>query len=592
MGNIQSAQTVETETLVDLLRWRAEQSPHRQACTFLLHGDDEEINLTYTQLDQQARMVAAHLQDMGATGQRVLLLYPPGLEYVVAFMGCLYAGATAIPVYPPTSPRLIPRIVAILENSQSHMVLTCTSALTAIQRGFEQAPGLQNLQWINTDTLEIALADQWSKPEITRETLAFLQYTSGSTSTPKGVMLTHHNLLSNLSTMQQTAKTSSEDHFVIWLPPYHDMGLIGGILQPLYIGCPVTLMAPVAFLQRPLRWLQAISRKRGTVSGGPNFAYDLCLRKITPEQRATLDLRSWHIAFSGAEPVRAETMQFFTKTFADCGFQPTACYPTYGMAETTLMISGNSFAELPFYQTFQRTALEQHRVVPTSPEDTQANTLVGCGKAAYGMSVVIANPESMTRCRDDEVGEIWVKGESVSQGYWNKPEETEHAFRAYLQETGEGPFLRTGDLGFLYQGEVFITGRLKDIIILRGYNYYPQDIEYTVEGCHPAIRGGCSAAFSVEVDGKEQLIVVAEIDPRYQPARENEAAPASASRKPLDPRIVKNAIRRAISEAHDLQLYQAVLLKPGGVSKTSSGKIQRYACRAAFLSASLGVWDE
>lgn len=593
MGNNRAAQVVEAATLVDVLCWRAQQTPQKHVYTFVLQ-DGEEVSITYAQLDQRARMVAAHLQNLHVTDQRILLLYPPGLDYIVAFMGCLYAGVTAIPAYPPTSPRLIPRIGAILENARSQIIMTCSAAMTVIQRGFEQMPQLQDLQWINTDALALTLADAWKEPALGRETLAFLQYTSGSTSTPKGVMLTHHNLLSNLQIIHDNVGLTPEDVFCIWLPPYHDMGLIGGILAPLYGGASAVLMSPVTFLQRPLRWLQTITRKRATISGGPNFAFDLCVRKVTPEQYATLDLSSWRLAFTGAEPVRAETVKRFSKVFAERGFRPESLYPCYGMAETTLMISTNYLDERPLLQAFQRTALEEQRIVPALPGDTTAHILVGCGWISNGLSAIIVHPESMMRCQEDEMGEIWIAGDSVSQGYWDKPEETEKTFHAYLQDTGEGPFLRTGDLGFFYKGQVFIAGRLKDLIILRGRNYYPQDIESCVEESHSAIRGGCSAAFSVDVDDQERLVVVAEIDPRYQPASGgvSNGEAVSSSRKPLDPQEVKSAIRRSIAEQYDLQVYQIVLLKAGGVSKTSSGKLQRYACRAAFLAASLGVWDE
>lgn len=594
MINSRPAQFVEAATLVDILRWRALQSPHQLAYTFLLHGDEEAIHYTYQELDQQARKVAAYLQQLGMQGERALLLYPSGLDYVAAFMGCLYAGVTAIPAYPPTSSRLIPRIVAIVENAQSRVILTCSAALPAIQRGFAQLPDLPDLHWVNTDTLEPALADQWQEPVLSPETLAFLQYTSGSTSTPKGVMVTHRNLLENLSIIATKIELVPSDNFVIWLPPYHDMGLIGGILTPLYGGTPVSLMAPVVFLQRPLRWLKALTRNHATVSGAPNFAYDLCVRKITEEQMATLDLSSWRLAFSGSEPVRSETLIRFAEKFYACGFRLEHFFPSYGMAETTLLVAGPQATELPTLQAFQRTALEQGKVATGLPADPGSQIVVGSGAPGAGFEVLIVNPESMTRCQEDEIGEIWVRGESVAQGYWNKPEETAKAFHAYLQDGGAGPFLRTGDLGFFYQGELYVTGRLKDIIILRGRNYYPQDLEYTVETSHTAIRGSGCAAFSIEADNQEKLVVLAEIDPRYVPARGDalSAETVASSRKLLDPQVVKSAIRQAIAEEHDLQVYQIVLLKPGGILKTSSGKHQRYACRAAFLANSLGVWDE
>ncbi|HEY0607826.1 MAG TPA: condensation domain-containing protein, partial [Herpetosiphonaceae bacterium] len=437
-----------------------------------------------------------------------------------------------------------------------------------------QAPAFEKMRWITTDTLSLSQADEWRDPQIDANTLAFLQYTSGSTATPKGVMLTHGNLLHNLALIHQGFGHSERSHGVIWLPPYHDMGLIGGILQPLYGGFPVTLMSPVNFLQRPLRWLQAISRTRATTSGGPNFAYELCVSKTTPEQRAGLDLSSWQVAFTGAEPIRPDTLQRFTAAFAPAGFRPESWYACYGLAEATLIVSGSEIAAQPIVASFQAAALEQHQAIPVAVEDDSARLLVSCGQILGDQQLAIVNPATRQICAPDEVGEIWVASGSVAQGYWNRQAETEQTFQARIAGSEAGPFLRTGDLGFLQGGDLFVTGRLKDLIIIRGRNHYPQDIELTVERSHAAIRPGSGAAFSVDVDGEERLVIVQEIE-------------RLARHQSVDPII--DTIHAALAEQHEVQAHTVVLIKPGSIPKTSSGKIQRHRCRAAFLAGALDV---
>ncbi|RMF32519.1 MAG: non-ribosomal peptide synthetase, partial [Chloroflexi bacterium] len=469
--------------------------------------------------------------------------------------------------------RTLPRLQALVADARATVALTTTPILTMAQFLFDQAPDLKALRWVATDSLEEELADRWQEPDVDRNTLAFLQYTSGSTRTPRGVMLTHDNLLHNSALIVRAMGITPDDSVVSWLPPYHDMGLIGAILQPLYVGIPCTLMSPIAFLQRPFRWLQAISRYRATISGGPNFAYDLCVRKVTPEQRAGLDLSRWTLAFNGAEPVRWQTLKQFAETFESCGFRWRTFYPCYGLAEATLMVSGGRRTDPPVFCTVRKEALERDRVVEASDDGEESQTLVGSGQPGEGHQVVIVDPQSRTRCPPDRIGEVWVAGPSVAQGYWNRPEETEQTFHAYLADTGEGPFLRTGDLGFLKDGELFITGRLKDLIIIRGRNHYPQDIELTVEQSHPALRRGCGAAFSVEVAGEERLVVVQEV----------------YTHKPWDWNEVAATIRRAVAEAHQVQVYAVVLIEPRTIPKTSSGKIQRRACRTMYLSGTLDV---
>jgi acyl-CoA synthetase (AMP-forming)/AMP-acid ligase II len=569
-------------TLVEILRWRALYQPDQLAYTFLQDGETEEVQLSYTDLDRRARAIGARLQSLGAYGERALLVYPPGLEFVAAFFGCLYAGVVAIPVYPPHSPRLdrsLPKFRAIANDAQPVVVLTSSAFLSLAENIRTQAPDLQALRWLATDTIDSDLAENWQHPVLSSTSLAFFQYTSGSTATPKGVMLSHGNVLHNSALIEQHFEHTAESRGVIWLPLYHDMGLIGGVIQPLYAGMPVTLMSPISFIQAPRRWLQAITRTRATTSGGPMFAFDLCVSKITPEQRATLDLSSWNVAFTGAEQIHHEILERFIEAFGPCGFRRETFYPGYGLAEATVFVSGGSRAAPPVVFTVQSAALEHNRVVAAADGDDGARTFVGCGKTLGDQKIVIVHPETLTRCSSDEVGEIWVSGPSVAHGYWNRPNETEHTFRAYLANTGEGPFLRTGDLGFLKDGELFVTGRLKDLIIIDGYNHYPQDIELTVERSHPAVRPGCCAAFSVEVAGEERLVIVAEVERRYQLKRG----------QPQDVEAVIQSIKWAVSKNHEMRVYALLLLKPGTIPKTSSGKIQRGTCRANFLTGSLDL---
>lgn len=588
-------------TLVDLLRWRGTHQSEQLAYTFLVDGESVESRLTYGELDRQARAIGATLQQMGATGERVLLLYPSGLEYIAAFFGCLYAGAIAVTAYPPHFNRSLDRIEAIVADAQAAVALTTTALLDKTAQWFVEAPDLATLRWLATDRLA-DLSDIWQAPSVDGDSLAFFQYTSGSTGTPKGVMLSHANLLHNVSMLQSTGAHTEHDVVVGWLPLYHDMGLIGTILYPLYIGCLSILMAPIAFLQRPYRWLRAISQYRATISCAPNFAYDLCVRKITAAQRATLDLRSWEIAFNGAEPIRPETLERFAQTFAPCGFRREALYPCYGLAEATLIVSGGQKTASPVVYTVQRSVLEQHQMALPASDPADARTLVGCGQAvSKEQRLVIVDAEAHTPCASGQVGEIWISGRSVAQGYWNRPAETAATFQAYLT-TGEGPFLRTGDLGFMHAGELFVTGRLKDVIIIRGHNHYPQDIETTVERSHASLRPNCGAAFAIEVAGEERLVIVQEVERRYQPAqphaperRQAEVEPGFEAAQPqkFDFNEVISRIRQAVAAEHGLQAYVVLLLRAGSILKTSSGKIQRRACRVAYLEQRLlvvGSW--
>ena len=615
------------KTLVDLLQNRAIENPKQIGYSFLIDGETDQINLTYQQLEQRSQAIAAYLQSVCPPGEVALLLYQPGLEYITAFFGCLYAGVIAVPAYPPRPNRSLERIQTIIRDSKAKIALTTKSIISSLERRASETPELDNLGWLATDLIPDNFAEKWQEPNINEDTLAFLQYTSGSTATPKGVMITHQNLLHNSGLIHQFFGHSPQSKGIIWLPPYHDMGLIGGILQPLYGGFPVMLMSPLMFLQSPVRWLQAISRYQGTTSGGPNFAYDLCVRKTKPEQIQTLDLSSWEVAFNGAEPISAEVLERFTNTFSVCGFRREAFYPCYGMAEATLIISGGNKLFPPVETTIETSALEQNQIVLVSQTEG-TKTLVGCGQTLPDQQIKIVHPEKLTLCAEGEVGEIWVSGPSIAQGYWHKPEETKQTFAAYLAEAPQNKFMRTGDLGFLKAGELFVTGRLKDVIIINGRNHYPQDIEWTVEQSHPLIRPGCIASFSVEVSGEERLVVVAEVERNFRQllrgsqnskarsvAREAkqsqsqkyESTDESVSSIGVDFFSQRNgkcgtenfnnsqdlikSIQRSVSRNHDLQIYQILLLKPGAIPKTSSGKVQRYACRKGFLAGTLQIFE-
>ncbi|UCH97346.1 MAG: fatty acyl-AMP ligase [Candidatus Aminicenantes bacterium] len=602
MKKLFSEPTADCSTLVEILGWRAEHQPERQAYTFLVDGETEEVSVTYKALNRQVQAAAAKLQSLGRIGDRAILLYPPGPEFIAAYLGCLYSGIIAIPLYPPHPVRLeqtMPKIMAVLNDAQPLIALTTSRFLDRAGDSLMQYPGMNTMCWLATDEIDEELADKWEEPDINSNSIAFLQYTSGSTTQPRGVMVSHGNLMYNLHLIEKCFEHSPETRGVIWLPSYHDMGLVGGILQPLYCGFHIVLMSPLIFLQRPFRWLQAISRYRATTSGGPNFAYDLCVRKITPEQRKTLDLSSWDMAFNGAEPINHETLDRFTEYFEPCGFRREAFYPCYGLAEATLIVSGGFKTAPPIVRGFQSSALEQNQVVIDAANNESSRLLVSCGQTMAGQEIVIADPVTLKQCPADRIGEIWIAGPSVARGYWNRQNETNHTFKGYLADTNKGPFLRTGDLGFLRDGELFVTGRLKDLIIIDGSNHYPQDIEWTVERSHEALRASGCAAFSIDVHDKEQLVVAVEVEPRYQLKRfsknkditHDKQYNNSKHRLLLDFNEVVMTIRKAVAEQYDLRVYDIRLLKAGRIPKTSSGKIQRHTCKAQYLAGTLDILE-
>ena len=562
-------------SLVDVLRQRAKEQPDKLVYRFLVDGEHDEVVLNYADLDQRARSLGALLQSCTKPGDRVLLLFPPGIDFIVAFWGCLYAGVMAVPAYPPHPVRLeksLPIILRIIADARPSVALLTFTLSAAIGSRNEILAAFGKMKLLTAEAAESgAWAEQWQTPEIGANDPAFLQYTSGSTSVPKGVVLSHNNLIHNMRLIEQCFGATEQTQGVLWLPPYHDMGLIGGILQPVYTGALATLMPPMLFLQRPFRWLEAISRFRATINGAPNFAYDLCVRKVKPEQRELLDLSHWEVAFNGAEPVYHKTLTQFADYFAPCGFRPEAFLPCYGVAEATLLVSGGPKSKSPTQLNLLNSGLEQNQVIISPEKQEGTRTLVSCGQILADQQIRIVNPETLMPSAADEIGEIWLKGPCVASGYWNKPLETDLVFGAYLANSGEGPFLRTGDLGFLNNGELYIAGRIKNLVISGGKNHYAHDLERTVEAAHPAIWPAGCAVFSINNDGPERIIVMAEVNVKLIEKED----------------LVIKSIREAIAKNHELHVDDIQLIPPGGIPKTTSGKTRHFLCRQSYLDGTL-----
>lgn len=574
----------DAHSLAELLIHRARHESSRLAYGFLDDGERPGATLTYGQLGEASANIAAALARC-ADGP-VLLLFPPGLELIAALWGVLRAGRAVVPA-PVASPlrlgRSFDRLVAMGEHAGFAAILTSerfraavAPLAAAMAAAISRPVAILATDQLATDTLPAETGDD---PLVDGETVALLQYTSGSTSHPRAAVVRHRNLLHNLAAIDACQRNDAESVSLSWLPIFHDLGLIAGVLHPLYRGCPAWLMAPAAFLQRPLRWLEAIGLLRATQSGGPNFAFDLCVARTRPEQRAGLDLRSWRYAHLGGEMVRAGTLSAFCQAFAPAGFHAAALKPGYGLAEATLIVSAGCRGERHKTRELSRRALANGGWIqdPEGPGDTLK--IVACGAPVPDTEVAVVDPDRCVRREPGTVGEIWVRGPSVTAGYWRDLEATAATFEGRLHgdTEAEARWLRTGDLGFLADGELWITGRLKDLIIVRGVNFYPQDLELTVEQ-EANIQPGGSAAFAVPGEQGEDLVLIAEVLPDFRlKARDEEG------------RELMERLRERVGLEHEVQVSALVLLEPGGLLKTTSGKVRRQACRAAYLDGSLAA---
>ncbi|MFA5985270.1 MAG: amino acid adenylation domain-containing protein [Methylococcaceae bacterium] len=556
-----------TNTLVDLLRIRAEQQTQQCAYRFLAYGENPIVELSYGQLDRQVKAIARQLLDLGLKNKRAVLLYAPGVDFICAFFACLYAGVIAVPAYPPRNSKHLPKLQAIIADCQAAILLTSDNLLVSLSALVDSQHG--SLRILATDS-SIAKGNDGDSPlpDITPNDLAFLQYTSGSTGQAKGVMVTHANLMANQALIKHCFGHDENATVVGWLPWYHDMGLIGNIIQPLYIASSVILMSPMAFIEKPLRWLQAITDYRAHTSGGPNFAFELCVKKISQAEKQSLDLSCWTLAFNGAEPVQATTLQRFSAAFAEAGFKPAAFYPCYGLAEATLIATGGDYTQAPTIKSFNRERLEEGIAEPS--QGANSRPLVSCGWVGKQHEMRIAGLDD-GYCLPRQIGEIQLSGPSITQGYWQNQQATADTFLSDVNQV----WLRTGDLGFIDDGELYVTGRLKDLIIIRGRNYYPQDIEACAEAAAECFNQGAAAAFSVAAQADEKLIVLLELKRSYLKQKEFTQAFAS--------------VRKQLVKECGIEADSIVLLKPGAILKTSSGKIRRNECKKAYEDDQLTI---
>lgn len=582
-------------TIPEILRSRATTTPNEIAYIYLYDGENDEEAITYKQLDEAATAISIQLLASGNRGERALMLFPPGMEFIKALYGCFYAGVIAVPAYAPRKNRSLDRIKTLVEDSGSTIVVTIAEIQVLFERSFSDLENLKTLNWIITDqeqkipdeefiqgaspygkqgpSFEISNADLPGMNDI-----ALLQYTSGSTGLPKGVMVTHRNIVRNLEFIRQSFSLTPKSVSVSWLPSFHDMGLIDGVIGAVYNGYPAVLMPPVAFIQKPVRWLKAISKYRGTHGGAPNFAYDLCVDNVSEEEREGLDLSCMQTMYCGAEPIRKETFERFIEIYKPYGISHESMYPCYGMAETTLIISGPEAERGAVYLSVSSTELELNRIKTIPADSPDSRFLVGVGHPWIDTKVKIVNPDLLVESGIDEIGEIWVSGSIVTAGYWNKPQVSEETFKAYIKgenENNQQGWLRTGDLGFFHDNELYITGRLKDMIILHGRNYYPHDIEFITEKSHPALRSGASAAFSIEVDSREKLVIVVEVE--------------RTCIRDFNKEAVAETIRKNIADEFEQEVHAVAFIRTASIPKTSSGKIQRKACKQEFLNNSLDL---
>lgn len=580
----------EPTTLVELCRYRASREPDRRMFAFLENGLEESDSLTLAQLDARAWAIAALLSRHAPPGARAVLSYPPGLDFVSAFFGCLYAGLIAVPAPPVLRVGVDDRYTrfrAIVNSCQPDLLLSNGSRLSRVDALLKDMSTPRRPTSVATDEIGETDVYGWNAPHIDPDTMAYLQYTSGTTGPPRGVGLTHGNVLHNLSLILANGSRATDDFdrqppAVSWLPVFHDMGLITGVLQPLYVGYDAALMPPTAFAQQPVNWLRAISDRRAGISSAPGFGYELCLRRVSEQQLRSLDFSGWKIAVVGDEPVRAEMIDQFSAMLAPFGFRREAFFPSYGIAESTVMLSGGPVEPEPVIRRFDAVALAKGKVQRAGRDD-EARRLVGLGQLHPSMTIAVVDPVTGEPCAPDETGEILASGPSIGAAYWNAPEETASTFNATVRGHKGRWFLRTGSLGFVDGGQLFVTCRVDDLIVVEGMQHYPYDIEATAGGSHAAIREGCCCAFTVEDGGRTRLVVLAEINSRFRIVAAGPAPDArSGARATLAADEVEEAVREAVFAGHGLRTDEVLLVKAGSLPFTTSGKLQRSRCRSRY----------
>ncbi len=563
------------ENIVSIINERAIRTPDKNIYRFLEDGETETASFTIKQLDSKARMVAQNLLKHGKKGDRILLLFPTGLDYVAAFFGCLYAGMIAIPAYPPRRNRSLDRVVSIIKDSGATISLLSRKVSEDISRNFADDDILNTINWVVFEDFHESDASGWKMPDIQSEDLALLQYTSGSTGEPKGVMISHGNIIYNSEYIRRSFSFDENLQGVNWLPIFHDMGLIGTIIQPAYVGGANVIMPPVTFLKNPLNWLKAIDKYKANNGGGPNFSYDYCIQKTTEEERASFDLSHMETFYCGAEPIRQSTLETFAMGLKASEMSRNMLFPCYGLAEGTLIVSGSHMGAGPKYLNVDADSLSKNQINILAEQEENGIKLVGCGHLWMDTKVLIVDPETHLEVQDGTIGEVWIAGPTVAKGYWNNQELSHQIFHAQLADTHEGHFMRSGDLGFFHQEELYITGRLKDLIIIRGVNYYPTDIEFTVQHNSTTLRQYGGAAFPLVVEGDEKLAVVQELE--------------RTAMRLDDYEPILNTIRQDIAMEHELEVYAIILIRTGSLPLTSSGKIQRRHCKNLFLNEQLSV---
>jgi|SRR5690625_1059641 len=568
-------------SLIDILAIQAEINPHKTAFR-ILNNSEETETITYRRLHKRATQLASYFKERKLAGERALLLYSSSIEYIESFFGCLYAEVISIPLFPSPSKnsQSAERIESIIRDAQPKIRLENSRSTNR-----DSESKLSEVESIKTDLLSLHDNNDWKKPELSGSSPAYLQYTSGSTSTPKGVVVTHENLLHNLELLKNFYDLNEDSVIASWLPFHHDMGLIGIVLQTVFLGASCIIMPPGDFIQKPIRWLQAISKYKATYSGAPNFAYDLCVKKTKTKQLESLDLRSWKVAFNGSEPVRFATIEQFSSKFSSAEFNIGSFYPSYGLAENTLVVTAKKTSIIPRAVKLDTKEMQEQKVSLSLSQGLDAKWVVSCGQLPEAQEVIIVNPESYRKCHVDEIGEIWIKGKSVADGYWKKENLTTNKFNAYLSDSMDGPYLRTGDLGFIFHNELYISGRLDDLIILQGQNYYPQDIEYTVEDSHSLINNEKVAAFKIVKDGKEGVVIAAELDRKFRHTKN-----IQNNQETRDVNELKKIVKTNIVRKYQIHVHEIVFLFPGGIPVTTSNKIQRKKSKEQYLNKQLRLW--